>query len=116
MLFLLVNPLILLAMTRIPTTVKTVSAPGKAKWKSELGYYSSDDFFTLLTTFLQSGSVPNATAPIPPYRSFSRVYEFLVDQLDLSEKRKEAANNLSHEEKWKLLSNISRESSLNLLV
>lgn len=64
----------------------------------------------------QSGSVPNGTAPIPPYRAFQRVYEYLVDQLDLSEKRKDTVNSLPHEEKWKLLSNLSRESSLNLLV
>ncbi len=64
----------------------------------------------------QSGSVPNGAAAIPPYRAFQRVFEYLIDQLDLSDKRKDIVNALPHEEKWKLLSNISRESSLNLLV
>lgn len=75
-------------------------------WKSQ----SQIEFRT------RSGSVPSGTAPIPPYRSFQRVYEYLVDQLDLSEKRKDSVHNLPHDEKWKLLSNLSRESSLNLLV
>lgn len=73
-------------------------------WKSQMEFRA------------RSGSVPNGTAPIPPYRSFQRVYEYIVDQLDLSEKRRDSVNALPHEEKWKLLSNLSRESSLNLLV
>lgn len=52
----------------------------------------------------------------PPYRTFQSVYEFIVDELDLSGKRKEMLYALPHEDKWKLLSNISRESAMNLLM
>lgn len=57
-----------------------------------------------------------SSLPAPPYRTFQGVYEYLVDELDLSGKRKEMLFSMPNEDKWKLLSSLSRESAVNLLM